>query len=186
MFFRLPSRNRPYHLGSYPLETLPHDHAITAREQERPAVGDVIAFADVFEHPHRNHAVVAPGVFAVIHLMDVYAGFESARPDSGAGRLHLLVREREPGDTNVECLTKRNREAAPAAADIEHVLAVLEAQLGRNQVAFCALRLFQGGLGMIKVGAGIVQVVVEACSKQHFVQIIVMTDVAVTRADAVP
>ena len=39
---------------------------------------------------------------------------------------------------------------------------------------------------MFKVGAGIVQVVVEACSKQHFVQIIVMTDVAVTRADAVP
>ena len=38
MFFRLPSRHRPYHLGSYPLETLPHDHAITAREQERPAV----------------------------------------------------------------------------------------------------------------------------------------------------
>jgi len=38
MFFRLPSHNRPYHLGSYPLETLPHDHANTAREQERPAV----------------------------------------------------------------------------------------------------------------------------------------------------
>jgi len=104
MFFRLPSRNRPYHLGSYPLETLPHDHAITAREQERPAVGDVIAFADVFEHPHRNHAVVAPGVFAVIHLMDVYAGFESARPDSGAGRLHLLVREREYAPPNFPIL----------------------------------------------------------------------------------
>ena len=38
MFFRIPSRHRPYHLGSYPLETLAHDHAITAREQERPAV----------------------------------------------------------------------------------------------------------------------------------------------------
>ena len=79
----------------------------------------------MFEHPHRNHAVVASGVFAVIHLTDVYAGFESAGPDPGAGRLHLLVRECEPGDTNVECLTKRNGEAAPTAADIEHVLAVL-------------------------------------------------------------
>ena len=36
MFFYLKSRNRPYHLGPFPLETLPRDDAITAVESERP------------------------------------------------------------------------------------------------------------------------------------------------------
>ena len=38
MFLRMPSRNRPYHLGSYPLETLPVDLTVGAREQLSPRV----------------------------------------------------------------------------------------------------------------------------------------------------
>ena len=36
MFFYLKSRNRPYHLGPFPLETLPRDDSVTAVESERP------------------------------------------------------------------------------------------------------------------------------------------------------
>ena len=38
MFLRMPSRNRSYHLGPYPLEDLPVDSTVADREQQRPRV----------------------------------------------------------------------------------------------------------------------------------------------------
>ena len=38
MILRMPSRNRPYHWGPYPLETLARNPRITMRENEQAAV----------------------------------------------------------------------------------------------------------------------------------------------------
>ena len=38
MIIRMPSQNRPYHWGPYPLETLARDPRITMRENERAVV----------------------------------------------------------------------------------------------------------------------------------------------------
>ena len=38
MLLRMPSRNRPYHWGPYPLETLARDPRVVTRETERAMV----------------------------------------------------------------------------------------------------------------------------------------------------
>ncbi len=72
MFFYAQSKDRPFHWGTFPLESLARDDSITAAESARPQLGaddvqDVAAsgsFADVARHYRDIYAPLAEGITA--------------------------------------------------------------------------------------------------------------------------
>ncbi|MCY4501464.1 MAG: hypothetical protein OXE57_07885, partial [Alphaproteobacteria bacterium] len=69
MLFHHASKNRPFHLGTYPMEVLPRDEAVIAAEAAGPRAG-------------RADAAVAGGALgpAVLHYRDLFARFAEGGP----------------------------------------------------------------------------------------------------------
>ncbi len=69
MLFHHASKNRPFHLGSYPMEVLPRDEAVTAAEAARPPAGP-------------TEAAQAGGALgpAVLHYRELFARFAEGGP----------------------------------------------------------------------------------------------------------
>ena len=68
-------------------------------------------------------------------------------------------------------------EAAPAGADIEHALARFESELRREVPFLGKLGFLDGGIAVLEIGAGILQVVVEEERIEPSVEIIMCLDV---------
>ncbi len=69
MLFHHASKNRPFHLGTYPMEVLPRDGAVIAAEAARPRAGP-------------SEAAEAGGALgpAVLHYRDLFASFAEGGP----------------------------------------------------------------------------------------------------------
>ena len=69
MLFHHASKNRPFHLGTYPMEVLPRDDSVTAAEAARPPAGP-------------TEAAEAGGALgpAVLHYRELFAGFAEGGP----------------------------------------------------------------------------------------------------------
>jgi len=69
MLFHHASKNRPFHLGTYPMEVLPRDEAVVGEEAARPRAGP-------------TQAAEAGGALgpAVLHYRELFARFAEGRP----------------------------------------------------------------------------------------------------------
>ena len=74
-------------------------------------------------------------------------------------------------------LREIEREAAPAAADVEHALPRLQQQLGGDMALLVGLRLLDGLIGREEVGAGILPVGVEEKIVERVREVVVMRHV---------
>ena len=69
MLFHHASKNRPFHLGTYPLEVLPRDDSLIAAEAARPRAKPAVA-------PPADGALAA----AAVRYRDLFAGFIAGEP----------------------------------------------------------------------------------------------------------
>src|SRR5678816_3287014 len=76
------------------------------------------------------------------------------------GPAHLLLRHRDAGDRDAVALGGKRREAAPAAAQVEHAHAGLQPDLAAHQIELGVLRLVER-LGVLPVRAGVEQAAAE-------------------------
>ncbi|MYE58273.1 MAG: hypothetical protein F4X35_01630 [Alphaproteobacteria bacterium] len=69
MLFHHASKNRPFHLGTYPMEVLPRDESVVAAEAAQPPAGP-------------TEAAEAGGALgpAVLHYRELFAGFAEGGP----------------------------------------------------------------------------------------------------------
>ncbi len=80
----------------------------------------------------------------------------SAGPPPG-GR-ELVARQRHAGDMHAVIARQRQRHAAPAAADVQHPHAPVQAAAWRRYVLLRLLRLFQRHVGVAEIGAAVLHV----------------------------
>ena len=87
----------------------------------------------------------SPPRLAVVHHPDVHAVGQAALLGSLARERGLRLRERDPDHVHAVVLRCMEREAAPAAADVEHALAVPERELRADQLQLGVLGLLERG-----------------------------------------
>ncbi len=134
--------------------------------------------ADMLEHADRDDPVVAALLLAVILEMEAHA---VGKPGGGGplGReLVLFDREGEAGDVGAGLAGEIKGEAAPARADIEHLHARLQQQLGGEMPLLVELRRLQIVAGIDEIGAGILPVRIEEEVVERARQVVMMRHVA--------
>ncbi len=77
------------------------------------------------------------------------------------------------------------RKRAPSAARFDHRFAAPQPQLPADEIHFRHLRLFEGHVGMVEVGAGVQHLVVEPACIEIVAEVIVMMNVATRLLEAV-
>ena len=135
--------------------------------------------AHVFEHADRDDAVVEPGFLAVVAQRETHARAQPLRFGTGACHLELLGRQRQPGHVHAVMARQIQRQAAPAAADVEHAQAGLQQEFCGDMAFLQCLSLLQGFVAAWEIGAGILPVAVEKEVVERVGQVVVMGDVAV-------
>ncbi len=83
-----------------------------------------------------------------------------------------------PGDARLQQFGKVEREATPAAADVEHAFAGLEDQLGGDVPLLGELGVVEGLVRPLEVGAAVLPVGIQEQRIEPLVEVIVMGDVA--------
>ena len=89
----------------------------------------------------------------------------------------LLDRQGEAGHVGAALAGEIERQPAPAATDVEHLLPRLDHQLGRDVPFFVVLRLFEIFVFAAEIGAGILPVAVEKEVVELIGQIVMVGDV---------
>ena len=122
-----------------------HPAAGPHRAAQHLDVGRVVGGADVLTHLQGADGVevVALGHLAVVLEPDLDPVLQTALGDPGVDELLLLRGDRDAGDLGAEVLGGVQRQRAPAAADVEHRHARLEAELGADEVELGALRVLE-------------------------------------------
>ena len=107
------------------------------RLQQAAALGEIgveVLVPDRLDHLDRHQLVVAAAQIAVVARRQRRC-CRRARPDSRAREQGvLLLRDRGGGDVAAVALRGVQREAAPAGADLEHVVAGLQVELAADAV----------------------------------------------------
>ena len=93
------------------------------------------------------------------------------------GALVLLLRQRDAGDVRAGNLGEIERQAAPAAADVEHRGAGLDAELRREMALLGELRVVERLVRRFEIGAAILLVAVEEEPIKPAVEVVMMRDV---------
>ena len=133
--------------------------------------------ADMLEHADRDDAIVLPGGLAIVEQLEVHAVGKAGIGGAALRHFELLGREGEAGDGDAAFAREIEREAAPAAADIEHALPRLEQQLRRDMALLVGLRFLDRLVGRQEIGAGVLPVAVEEEIVEHVGEIVVMRHV---------
>jgi hypothetical protein len=102
-----------------------------------------------------------------------------------AAHLELLLGKRDAEHLAGAGLGERQREPAPAGADVEHPHAGLEQQLRREMALLVRLRLLEILVRMGEVGAAVLPVAVEKQVVQPIRQVVMMGDVGLGPADRI-
>ena len=89
----------------------------------------------------------------------------------------MFLRQRDAGDLRAGNLGEIERKAAPAAADVEHRGAGLEAQLGGEMPLLGELGVVERLVGRFEIGAAILLVAVEKERIEPAVEIVMMRDI---------
>ena len=96
---------------------------------DRAEVGRVLLEADRLEHLDRRDLGEGALQRAVVLEEDLHAVAETRGADALGGQRVLLVRDRHTGDAAARGGRGVDREAAPAAADLQHVVVGAELEL---------------------------------------------------------
>ncbi len=78
----------------------------------------------------------------------------------------------------VEILCEKKPHPPPATTDIEDMLTFIEQQLCRDMTFLGFLGFFEACVGVLEIGAGILQVIIQKEAKQPFVEIVMVCDIA--------
>ena len=84
-----------------------------------------------------------PDEIAVVSHMDLDAVRQARLAHTLAGELRLGRRERHPDRLHAVLASGMDHEASPAAADVQHALALAQAQLRADELALCLLGLLE-------------------------------------------
>ena len=140
----------------------------------------------MLEHADGHDGVILSAMLAIVLQPEFDPAGQTAPLGFGAGGAGLLAGKREADDVRVRPLRQVHREAAPAAADVEHPGAGRQAQLMADVFALGDLGRLQRHVGLAEVGAGVVHVPIEKGAEQRLVQIVVVAHVVEARAHGVP
>ena len=116
------------------------DHDAVRLQQRRAFVeeGAVVVDADMLEHADRDDAVEALREVAVVPDLEMNAVFQPFRAGAFGGDRVLFGRQRDAEHVGLEALGEIEPEPAPAGADVEHVLAGLDAAASAAMWRFLA------------------------------------------------
>ena len=99
--------------------------------------------------------------------------------------LDLLARQRHAGDVGAAEFGEVERKPAPAAADVEHAMALADQELRGKVPLLGELRVVERLVGRLEIGAGVLPVRIEEKRIQPAVEIVMMRDVALCARGAV-
>ena len=156
------------------------EHPVDRREERAE-----LAVADRLEHLDRRDLRVAAVVLAVVLLEDRHPVGEARGRDALACQLRLLGRDRQARHPAAGLLRRVDREAAPAAADLEHVVVGAELQVRADPVELGALRLGERQLRRLEDRARVRHRLVEHQLEQLVAEVVVVGDVAPRAQQAV-
>ena len=161
------------------VDGMQHGHAGGREQIAHPAEKlRIMIDADMLEHAHGDDAVECFVQIAVVHEADVHHVLQAALAGAGAGQFVLLARQRHAGDAGFRHAGQIKRHAAPAAADVQHLHARPDMQLGGQVALLGQLGFGQGLAGIFEKGAGILPVAVEEQIIEAAIEIIMMGHVA--------
>ncbi|CAI8451884.1 MAG: Uncharacterised protein [SAR116 cluster bacterium MED-G04] len=135
----------------------------------------VMLLADMFQHPDRNNPVKLAFFMAIILQLkaDIGVGCLGAV----AGLLQLLFGQRDAFD-GLRHAGQMQCHAAPAGTDIQHGIFWPEPEFTGDMILFTPLRLINADPVLIKIGTGILPVLIQKKPIEIIAEIIMMTDVA--------
>ena len=117
-------------------------------------LGQLVA-PGVLERADRDHLVVLAPHVAEVGVDHLERLAQPAAGDLVAHHRHLLGGGVDAGHAHAAALVGAEHEAAEAAADVDHLLAGGEPQLGADVIDLVLLRLFQRARAFLPVGAGV-------------------------------
>ena len=145
----------------------------------------VVVDADVLEHADRYDAVELLPYLAVVAQLEAYPVGQPRLARPLVRQLVLLLGQRDAGDIDLLEACEIERELAPAAADVEHLEAGLEVELGGDQAQLVLLGLLQRFGVVEEVGAGILHPLVEEELVEVVAEVVVVRHVLLRLADRV-
>ena len=153
-----------------------------ARREERLEV----LRADGLEHLDRDDRVVLALDLAVVAEQDRHLVLQADGPDALRREVVLRLRDGDRGHAAAELAGSVEREAAPAGADLEHMLARREPGALRHDPVLVALGIGERLVGRFEDGARIRQRLVEEQPVEVVAEVVVRGDVATGAVDRVP
>src|SRR4029077_13838462 len=115
---------------------------------------------DMFEHADRYDSIKSAVHITIVQKLEFDVSAAALlRPVLGA--LVLFLRQRNAGDLRAGDLGQLERQSAPAAADVEHLGAGRDPQLGGEVTLLCQLRVIKRLIEPLEIGAAILLVTIE-------------------------
>ncbi len=134
--------------------------------------------ADMFEHAHRNKPVKLVVDVAIIGQLEFRPVGQPLIPCALIGDGVLLFGQGYTFDIGLEVASQIKPHAAPPAADIENLVALLYQHLGGDVAFLGELRFGKRGVGRIEIGTGILLVGIEKQVVKLAREIVVTFDIA--------
>ena len=155
--------------------------------RERLGVAVDLVLADVLDHADaRDRVERLVGDLPVVGDADLDPVGQAERGDPLAAERGLLVGDRDPENLGPVFAGRVDREAAPAAADVEDAVALLEAELGRDEVELGPLGLLEGLGAAGEDRAAVGHRRVEEQREEVVADVVVVADRLLVAVDRVP
>ncbi|MNF69568.1 hypothetical protein D3C84_514550 [compost metagenome] len=140
-----------------------HQAALFHRAEQGFAVLGQVGVAHVFEHANADDFIESTVLrqIAVIEQLQFNQVLQTFSLDPLSRQRQLFLAERDTKHLRPELAGRIARQPPPTAADIQKILAGLQAQLAAQMAEFCLLSLLQGFAAGFEVSAGIRHVAVE-------------------------
>ena len=137
------------------------------------------AWSDMLQHPDRHDPVECPGLVPVITKRECQAVTKAGIFGSLPCVRELLFGQGDAGDRDIlPADRQRARQPTPAAADIQHAVAILQVQLRGKSCQLGHLCLIETVIRAMEIGTGILPPGVKEAGKQLVCQIVMMRHIA--------
>ena len=133
-------------------------------------VGLIVLHADVLEHPERDHVVERLGGVERTVVLQADLDREALQPLTGVR--DLLLRDRHADAARAVAFGGVGEEAPPPAANVEHAVARLQAELAADEVELGLLHRVKG-VGLGPVAARVDQAAVEHGLEEVVAEVVV-------------
>jgi hypothetical protein len=162
-----------------------HRAAVVGQQAfDRLEIGLEVRRADVLEHADRDDAVEGLVEVAIVGQAELDLVGQARLFGALPGQGQLLGRQGDPGHLGPVVGRQGQGHAAPARADVEHLHARRDVQLGADMRLLGGLGFFQRHVRPREIGAAVLHVGVEEALIELVRHVVVVGDVA-ARGDAV-